>query len=265
MEDKLKKINEVSKAQQDEITKAHKYLSISTNRPELIKQYFENPQNSSTFPFEEYFLNLNMQELYTKEMLTTLSKIKLPIIRRLRLVSISGEDEKLQQFLKLAAPENIKIFDFNTPAFEKININYYSDSLSNFLTSVTKEVFINNWVLDNDTWESIVKGSVNSDRIVICNSTLDPDNEYDFSGPEYKTTYFSIQFWGSKENGDWGQHPERLERLIHAICNSYLRESLITINICGWNISDEEVVHILKNNGVDNINVVSELNYMLNC
>ena len=40
--------------QQQEINESHKYLSIATNRPELIKQYFENPP-SVPFPFEEFY------------------------------------------------------------------------------------------------------------------------------------------------------------------------------------------------------------------
>ena len=90
-----------------------------------------------------------------------------------------------------------------------------------------------------------------------CN--FDFDSELDFSGPAYSIPYLS--FWNCQcHSNNWDTKPERFGRIIKAIAQSGLKDSLKTINIQYTNLTVDQVKAMLKVNNIEHINIVDERN-----
>eukprot|EP00345_Euplotes_harpa_P017597 CAMPEP_0168343702 /NCGR_PEP_ID=MMETSP0213-20121227/16297_1 /TAXON_ID=151035 /ORGANISM="Euplotes harpa, Strain FSP1.4" /LENGTH=130 /DNA_ID=CAMNT_0008351141 /DNA_START=901 /DNA_END=1293 /DNA_ORIENTATION=- len=105
----------------------------------------------------------------------------------------------LQNFLMTSAFKETKVFVFGYSVtgwksgdVSSTPIEMYVEGLEKALKGVTKEVYLNYWVYSKDSLQTIVKASANAERIIIRISKLDLENELDFSGPAYRTAYFSV-------------------------------------------------------------------------
>ena len=111
-----------------------------------------------------------------------------------------------------------------------------------------------------NTLERVMKASSNANRIHIRFSKIELDADFDFSGPDYKTTYLSLSWCGSLPDvGDqWIEHPTRLEKIIKAISECKLKDTLTTLNMYQTKIETDIVEEMLMIYDMENINIIYE-------
>ena len=179
--------------------------------------------------------------------------VKLPDIKRVFFEWITETNADLFHFLKHSAPNKTKIFVFGYSMSALTKIDNYLDGLDIALKGATKEVYIYQWIHSKKSLEKIFKASSNSSRLLICHSKLDWDNDFDFSGPEYSTTYLSFYAWGNCHGDNWSGNPEKLGRIIKAISLCSMKDSLLTLNVYGCGVTIEKTKELLSTYGMPNV------------
>ena len=132
-------------------------------------------------------------------------------------------------------------------------IDYYLNGLDTALRGATKEVFIHYWNYSKQSLERVIKASSNSSRLIINFSKFDWDNDFDFSGPHYKTTYLSFSGWGTSHGNSWSANPEKLGRIIKAISLCSMKDSLQTLNVYRCGVSVQKANELLSTHGMTNV------------
>ena len=140
-------------------------------------------------------------------------------------------------------------------------IDYYLDGLDTALKGVTKEIFINYWNYSKLSLERVFKASCNSSRLIIKNSKLDWDNDFDFSGPHYNTDYLSFCGWGTSHDNNWGSNPEKLGRIIKAISLWSMKDFLQTLNVYGCGVTIQKAKELFSTHGMANVQLWKYLNH----
>ena len=135
-------------------------------------------------------------------------------------------------------------------------IDYYLEGLDTALKGVTEEVYTFDWIHSKQSLERVIKASCNSSRIIIEHSKLDWDNDFDFSGPNYNTTYLSFNGCGNNHGNNWYSNPEKLGRIIKAISMSSMKDSLQTLDVDDCGVSDQKVKEMLSTHGMANVQYV---------
>ena len=101
-----------------------------------------------------------------------------------------------------------------------------------------------------------MRSCTSTSKLIITCCLFDFDDDLDFSGPEYKMEY--LCFWCLYcKNNNWGTKPERFERIIKAIAQSELKDSLKTIHLCASNVTSEQVSKMLKDNNIEHISILT--------
>ena len=144
---------------------------------------------------------------------------------------------------------------------EITKIDCYLDGLDSALKGVTKEVYTNNWIHSKKSLERVFKASANSSRLIIRDSKLNWDKDFDFSGPHYNTTYLSFAWWGSNSNNNWSANPEKLGRIIKAISLCSMKDSLQKLNVHRCGVIIKKVKEMLSDNGLSNVQLHKWLNH----
>ena len=129
---------------------------------------------------------------------------------------------------------------------ELTKIDYYLDGLDTALKGATKEVFTYYWIHSKQSLERVFKASSNSSRLIIRLSKLDWDNDFDFSGPNYNTSYLSFRNWGNYIGDNWSANPEKLGRIIKAISLCSMKDSLQTLNVNNCGVSVQKAKELLS-------------------
>ena len=132
-------------------------------------------------------------------------------------------------------------------------IDYYLDGLDTAFKGVTKEVFTFCWSHSKLSLERVIKASCNASRIIISCSKLDWDNDFDFSGPHYNTSYLSFLMWGNYHGNNWSTNPEKLGRIIKAISECSMKDSLQTLNVSYCGVTIHKVEEMLFTHGMSNV------------
>ena len=140
-------------------------------------------------------------------------------------------------------------------------IDFYLDGLDTALKGVTKEVFTFCWIHSIQSLERVFKASYNASRLTIRHSKLDWDSNFDFSGPQYKTTYLSFCHWGNYHDNNWSSHPDKLGRIIKAISLCSMKDSLQTLNIRDCGVSVQKVKEMLSTHGMPNVQLFRYFNH----
>ena len=179
--------------------------------------------------------------------------LKLPDIKRVCFEYIPETNADLFHFLKHSAPNKTKIFVFAGNMIVLNKIDYYLDGLDTALKGVTKEVYTYCWIHSKQSLERVIKASSNSSRLIIFNSKLDWDNDFDFSGPKFKTNYLSFDGWGNNHDNNWRSNPEKLGRIINAISLCSMKDSLQTLNVRNCGVGVQKVKELLSTHGMANV------------
>ena len=189
---------------------------------------------------------------------------KLPEIKRIYLQYIPENNSELLQFLEKSSPDRLRILTFGWNSTARVKIDFYLDGLKKALKGVSKEVLANYWIYSKDSLEKMVKASANCERLIIRQSVTDCDQDLDFSGPVYKVKYFGFPYWGDYAGNAWSTNPDKLRRIIKAISESSMKESLTTLNILQCGVSIQNAKSLLNAYGMPIVNVVTEENNPLN-
>ena len=91
-------------------------------------------------------------------------------------------------------------------------------------------------------------------------SKIELDTDFDFIGPDYKTTYLSLSWCGSYPDvGDqWIEHLTRLEKIIKAVSNCKLKDTMTTLKMHQTKVGEDIVGEILTKYDMDDMNIIYE-------
>ena len=183
--------------------------------------------------------------------------IKLPDIKRVFFGWVAETNSDVLHFLKHSAPNKTKIFVFGYNSIGLNKIDFYLDGLDTALKGVTKEVFTFCWIHSKQSLERVFKASCNSTRLIIRNSKINWDSDFDFSGSHYSTTHLSFDWWGINHGNNWSANPEKLGRIIKAISLCSMKDSLQTLNVYNCGVTKQKVEEMLSASGMSNVQLNS--------
>ncbi|CAI2361111.1 unnamed protein product [Moneuplotes crassus] len=257
---------------QEEMAKVFEELkereSALEETKEIIKGLYKNI--CPDFNPESKELELNMSEDKSKDLVKSIgaSKYSLGDMNRLQIDKISNEDHTLNNFLKNCSPSSLRLLSFNHSYLEPdgiavVKVKFYEEGMQKLLTNVTKEVYLEHLIVDASDLSQIVKACVNSERLTIRCSQISTSDSLDFSTPaQTKLQYLSFYNCGGSAwcNQEWDKYPSRFEKIIVAIKNSSLKNSLNTINVECCKISVSKVNELLAAHDLSHISVGEECN-----
>ena len=126
------------------------------------------------------------------------------------------------------------------------------------LRHITKEVYIKNFINIKDSFERIVKASSNAERLLIHNSNIQLDADFDFSGPKYRTEYISFNSWGYGVSDNWSGKKTRFFKILKGFSECGLKHSLKKINIYNTGVAIAEAKNWLEAYDMPDVDVVTE-------
>ncbi|CAI2361295.1 unnamed protein product [Moneuplotes crassus] len=268
-----KKVEEIKQAKyqnkkyQEEISKMSEGIQENESHIEESKETIIDRIKSICPDFnpKSKNLELHMSEDKSKNLVKSIgaSKYSLGDMNRLQIDKISNEDHTLNNFLKNCSHSSFRLLSFNdrylgSYGSEPVKIKFYEEGMQNLLANVTKEVYLKYLIVDASDLSQIVKACVNSERLTIGYSKILTSDSLDFSTPaQTKLQYLSFCYcgatnWGSQK---WDKYPARFEKIIVAIKNSSLKNSLDTISIYACSISVSKVNELLAAHGLSHISV----------
>ena len=186
---------------------------------------------------------------------------RLPDISLVLLEHIPEADSDVLLFLKYSCPLNPREFVFNWNASACYKIDYYLDAIEKAVKHMTGDVKLNHWIHSKSSLERVVKASASSTRLIIRHSKIDWEQDFDFKGPVYNIKYFGLPFWGDFSEDGWSSAPDKLRRIIKAISESSMKETLGTINLYQCGVSVEKIKDFLTFYELNDVKVVEEHNW----
>ncbi|CAI2385541.1 unnamed protein product [Moneuplotes crassus] len=285
---KLEEIKE-SKLQhdkdQEEISKLCEEVKESHGQLEEARETLRNqlPDIFKNFNPNSKDLVLNMSQEQPQKLVKAMgdSKYPLPNMNRLKLDYIYNQEAILNPFMQNSVASPLKLFNLNCSFVGSSGSNTTEASglmkgLKSLLPNVTKEVFLWYLIVSEDALSQIVKASSNAQRLTVGYSKINLTNSnilkiqtsdsLDFtSAAQSKLEYLSFRMcaYDSWCNQEWDKYPDRFEKIVVAIKNSSLKDSLKTLNVYSCKISPSKVGEQLETHGLSHISVVQENNLPL--
>ena len=93
---------------------------------------------------------------------------------------------------------------------------------------------------------------------MFCYSQIDLSSDVDFSGPVYTTSYLSFRGVGNRNANEWKAHPERLKRVLKAVSQCSLKDSLKTLDVFACDVEAKQVEEMLREFELNDVKVVEE-------
>ncbi|CAI2363163.1 unnamed protein product [Moneuplotes crassus] len=216
-------------------------------------------------------LTLNMEEETAKTLVQTMEQNKYPIgvIHKLKIDKVVNGDTILSKFMTCSAPSCLKLFAFNhsylsdNEGDKAVKIKFYLQGLRKILPRVTKEIYLECLVIDSKDLSQIVKWASNAERLTVRWSKISTSDSLDFASPQQaKLNYLSLLNCGCNDwcNMNWDESPENFEKIIVAIKNCSLKDSLTQVNVQGCKISTSKVSELLSSHGLSHISAIAEGN-----
>ncbi|CAI2364220.1 unnamed protein product [Moneuplotes crassus] len=217
-------------------------------------------------------LTLDMTDGKCQKLVKTMGDFRYPLgdMNELSIDLVGNKDAALKTFMTNSSLSSLKSFVFNDSykgAWDEeasaVKVKYYVDGLKKVLPHVTKEVYLNRIIADADDLSLIVKLSSNAERLTVRLSKILTSDSLDFTSPTpSKITYLSFFNCGHANwsNQEWDKYPDRFEKIIIAIKNSSLKDSLKTLNLKECKISISKATSLLSTHGLPHISVIQEVN-----
>ncbi|CAI2361657.1 unnamed protein product [Moneuplotes crassus] len=272
---KLEKIEE-SKLQnnkdQEEISKLCEEIKEGQSLLEATK---ETHQNQLTYIFKNFNPNfkdliLKMRQEDAQKLVKAMgdSKYVLKKMNKLRINSIYGQEGIVDSFMENSVVSSVRLFALNLnkvggAGSNTIQASTVMKGLKNLLPKVTKEVYLRYLVIREDDLSQIVKGSCNAQRLTVSCSKILTSDSLDFtSATQSKLKYLSFNSCAYHDwcDMEWDKYPDRFEKIVIAIKNSSLKDSLKVLNIHNCKISLPKMEEQLETHGLSHIKVVEEDN-----
>jgi hypothetical protein len=184
----------------------------------------------------------------------------LPDIKRVRIQYMNNDsDASVRDFLDSCLPDSLQSLTINYYTSTRIKASFYLPSIQTAFKKTTKENYICYFDCSKEEFEEIVKASHNTDRLVMNGLKMDSEQEFDFGGPDYKTSFLSLMYCGHSSYGNsWGSHEHRFENIVKGIKNCGLKDSLKTIDVYECEIGKAKASEILSKHGLGAITVVDD-------
>ena len=186
----------------------------------------------------------------------------IPSIKKLNIQSFIIDDPFLNVFFSKCIPESLQLLNINFEKEAQRSIcDFYMNGFENALGKVIKEVYLNELVMSQTCFETIVKASSKADKLTFRYCSIDSSTILDFSGPIYSTSYISFRNSGQNGRSMWTLSNGKFQNITMAISTSGLSKSLNKINVhdCGG-ITVKKAKEILKSVGLSNVNVEDKHN-----
>ncbi|CAI2362697.1 unnamed protein product [Moneuplotes crassus] len=275
-----KKVEEIKQAQQQNersqqrVSKLNEELKENMVELEEAKKKIEEQVKDcqNIFSFESEELKFDMDSDNDKQIVKAMGALKCSPgpKKRFDIGYIKNGDESLNTFMAHSAPSSLQSFVFNRDYCadeygdpeSPVRIKFYLEGLKGVLPKVTEEVFVEALEVDDTDLSQIVKLSSSAERLTIYWSKISTYNCFDFSTPtQAKLKYLSFFNCGLDWcNTEWNEHPDRFEKIIVAVKNSSLKDSLEQINVEGCHIGVDKVDELLATHGLSHIEVIEEEN-----
>ena len=207
-----------------------------------------------------------MNDAKQKSLLTDLgsSKLRLPNIRKIRIDFISDGDKELNSFFQNWVPSKIDLLllNYNSNTKTGIKMDFYIDSISKAIKSVSKEIYLRCFEIKESELEQIIKSASDWERLILRCSDIHCSKKLDFGvSAKYKIKFLSFTFCGytgdKYRKSDWITTPSCFKNIVEAISKSGLKESMEEVDIYGNDtLKKDEVQAMFNELGMSHISVV---------
>ena len=207
-----------------------------------------------------------MKDAKHKYLLTDLvsSKLKLPNIRKIKIDYISDANKELNSFFQNWVPSKIDLLllNFSHNTTTGIKMGFYIDSIWNAMKSVSKEIYLTCFEIQEPEIEQIIKSASNWERLIFRVSDIHCSKKFDFSGYEkYKIKFLSFAGCGyafsSYRKSDWKITPSCFKNIVEAISKSWLKDSLLQVDILdNHTLNADEVQSMFNELEMSHISVI---------
>ena len=192
-------------------------------------------------------------------------KIRLPNFRKIKIDHISDGDKDLNNFIRNWIPAELELLCINYYFINNIGIkmNFYLNSITKAITSVTNEIYFNNFEISEYDLEQIIKSAYKCKRLMFNFWDIHCSKKLNFKiTKNYKINLLS--FWGcgwktaTERKSDWKKTPSIFKNIIVAISECGLKDSLKQVNI-NYNetLKKDKVQELFNNFGMSQISVVN--------
>ena len=210
-----------------------------------------------------------MKETKHKSLLNDLnsSKLKLPNIRKLEIGKITDENKELNSFFQHWAPSKLDLLWVNYPSKTPtgIKMDFYIDSISKAIKSVSREIYLKCFEMEESELEQIIKSAYNWERLIFYYCDIHCSKKLDFSVSEkFKIKFLSFCYCGNIDSidrkTDWMSTPPSFKNIVEAISKSGLKDSLEQVDI-GWNqtLNKDDVQEMFDELEMSHISVVQKI------
>lgn len=211
-------------------------------------------------------MKLDLSDEQDRQLVTMLAslKLRLPNLKGMAVSNFKGFND-LAYFFIHCVPCKLEYLsiNFSTPSgLDEIN-TFTIRALVKGIQKVTQQVFIENAIINEDHLEEVVKASSQTVQLIINDSKVLLGRSLDFNRDiVYKTSYISFSNCGGhiKSSKQWDKKPGKFEKLIMAIRDSGLGNSLKSINVKGCKLGKDKVEEQLQDHNISHIDVVEEIN-----
>ena len=202
---------------------------------------------------ENFTFNANLETKEGKYKLDELYFAKLESIKGIQLYYIQNSYKNLARFL-ITSP-SMNFIQFSGKYDNKIIISYYMNGLKIALRNISDYVEIGESIFNRGDMESLVIASSNSTTIRFIECNIEFDRVPDFSGPQYRVE--SFEFIDSKPCDRRTNKITDFLRIIKAISDSTMKNSLKKFKYRIWGVTKREIEDAIKDNGMVQIEILS--------
>jgi hypothetical protein len=191
-------------------------------------------------------------------------KIRMPNIKRVCIRDIPSSLSVVNDFFAHSFPLKVDLLYLHISLKDRESTEYYLDNILECLPRVRAEIWLNQFDFKNNDLARTLKQSRDCQRLVLEFGNFPFDQEFDFSGTEYKLPFLS--FFGAAYNNDfnhWDEYPERFERIIRGISNCGLKDSLVKLDVSITNVTKDQAQEMLDSYGLRSITAVEEVKWPL--
>ena len=218
--------------------------------------------DGATYNLDEFKLVLDLSESKDVEFISSVYKMeRLPDINLVWLWFVPNSNKNVEAFLSNIAPKNLRMLKFGGEAFYEdafpVDINFYLKGLLNSFTLTTEIVIFENWNFTDSDFEFLIKAGSHIYCFTFQYCRFDLKSEISLEGPAYNIEEISFYHSGTNHDNNWREYPEKLERVIKAIGNSSLKQSLNKIELLCWGVAQKEIEDMQDKYGVSNIEIQS--------
>lgn len=180
---------------------------------------------------ESFELRLNLAFKNHIQILRSIKLLKLPPISRIRLNRVSDSNSDLLEFFQYSLPDKLNFLTLNLSFHKIVNLDFYADALACGLGKVTRNVFFGAFKFSEKAFETILKACKNTHTVNFYRCIIDIEDELNFTESEYKISILSFSGSGLIPENSWDSHRDKLIKIIKAISECRLKNSLTEINL----------------------------------